>query len=95
VQKLLLETFPELEEDDCRSNPMGSQGEDILLSPTARKLLPWNIEVKRKKRIAAVKYMEQARDHGDYEPVVFFREDRGQWYSIVTSEYLMRLMKDD
>ena len=61
IQRLLLLFFPELEPDDCRSNPMGSDGEDILLSPAARKILPWNIEVKRKHKVGAARYLEQAR----------------------------------
>ena len=93
VQALILEAFPELEPDDCRSNPMGSDGEDILLSPAARKLMPWNIEVKRKKQVGAARFMEQANCHGNYKPVAFFREDRGPWYSIVESNYLFELMQ--
>ena len=105
VQKLLLRHFPELEHDDCRSNPMGSDGEDILLSPAARKILPWNIEVKRKKSVGAARFMEQCDDHGKWEPVCFFREDKrkgpivptiqGEWFVVVRASYLLELMKDD
>jgi hypothetical protein len=38
--------FPELEADDVTSRSMGCPGEDILLSPKARKLLPVCIEAK-------------------------------------------------
>ena len=93
VQKLILEYFPELEPDDCRSNPMGAGGEDILLSPRARKLLPWNIEVKRKKKIGAVRFMEQADYHGKYKPVAFFREDRGKWYACLEADELLQIMQ--
>ena len=95
VQAMILKHLPTLQPDDCRSNPMGSDGEDILLSPEARKALPWNIEVKRKKSIAACRFIEQATGHGEYEPVVFFREDRGQWYAMVNADYLFELVKDD
>lgn len=95
VQALLLKYFPELEADDCRSNPMGSDGEDILMSPACRKILPWNIEVKRKKRIAAVRYMEQAGEHGKYQPVALFREDRGEWYACITADYLFKLVRGE
>ena len=93
VQQLLLTYFPTLEADDCRSNPMGSDGEDILLSPAARKLLPWNIEVKRKKKIGAVRFMEQANHHGAFKSVAIFREDRGVWYACIEAEYLLELMQ--
>lgn len=93
IQKLIVEYFSELEMDDCRSNPMGAGGEDILLSPQARKILPFNIEVKRKKAIAACRFMEQAGGHGGYEPLAVFREDRGPWYACVSLDYLFTLLK--
>lgn len=60
VVKKLLKTFTELTEDDIRSCPMGSQGEDVLLSSAARRLIPWNIEVKRGKAFNLIKAMKQA-----------------------------------
>lgn len=95
VQQLILKHFPELEHDDCRSNPMGSDGEDILMSPACRRLLPWNIEVKRKKKIGCVRYMEQAGEHGGHEPVAIFREDRGEWYACITADYLFKLVRKE
>ena len=38
VRDKILKTFPELEPDDVRSTAMGQSGEDIQLSPRARKL---------------------------------------------------------
>lgn len=60
VVKILLKAFPRLVPDDLRSCSMGSQGEDILMSPTARKLIPWNIEVKRGKAFNLVNACKQA-----------------------------------
>ena len=44
VRDILLETFTQLEEDDIKSTTMGESGEDIQLSPAARKLIPYAIE---------------------------------------------------
>lgn len=60
VVRKLLKAFPGLVGDDIRSTPMGSQGEDVLLSPAARKLIPWNIEVKRGKAFNLVTAIKQA-----------------------------------
>ena len=60
IVKILLKSFPELTEDDIRSTPMGSPGEDILLSREAREALPWNIEVKRGKAFNLVNAVKQA-----------------------------------
>jgi len=94
VQQMILDHFPELAPDDCRSNPMGSSGEDILLSPRARKLLGGiQIEVKRKKAIGAVRFIEQSGFHGSHNPCVFFREDRGKWYTMIESEFFFELVR--
>lgn len=91
IRDILLEDSYTLEPDDIRSTTMGDSGEDILLSPKARKAYPWNIEVKRRKKFAMSTYMKQAIGHGDYEPVLFFREDRGQWYACITIDHLLKL----
>lgn len=95
IVKILLESFPELVDDDVRSCPMGSPGEDILLSTKARKLIPWNIEVKRGKAFNLVKAVKQA----DFRPnkftsVAMGRYDRDKkWYACVELEYLLKLLK--
>ena len=38
--------FPKLENDDIKSQTMGMGGEDILLSPMAKKLIPYSFECK-------------------------------------------------
>ena len=93
IRDMLLKWFPELSKADVRSTSMGCPGDDILLSTAAQKIMPWNIEVKRKKKIGAVRFMEQASEHGTGEPVAFFREDRGEWFASVSADYLMRLVK--
>ena len=96
VRDFLLAAAPFLEEDDIKSTSMGAPGEDILLSPYARKSYPWAIEVKHKKSIAACRFMEQAQSHAaktDYHAVAFFREDHGPWYVCVEADYLLELIK--
>ena len=51
VRDILLETFTQLEEDDIKSTTMGESGEDIQLSPAARKLIPYAIECKNQEKI--------------------------------------------
>jgi len=46
VRDLILETFSELEEDDVRSTSMGAGGEDVQLSPLARRKFPFSVECK-------------------------------------------------
>ena len=94
VEKILT-LFPELESDDLRSTPMGMPGEDLLPSAKCRKLLPWCQEVKRKKKkFVGYTFMEQAKAHGKYEPVVHIRCDgEKDWLSIVRTDYLLNLLR--
>ena len=96
IRDKLLETFPEFEEDDIKSTTMGDTGEDIQLSPAARKKLPITIEVKRRKSgmKTAYDYMEQASKHGKGEPVVFFLADRKNWITMISLEHYMDLLKN-
>jgi len=49
IRDLILKTYPQLENDDVKSTSMGAGGEDVQLSPAARKILPIQIECKRVK----------------------------------------------
>ena len=94
IRDKILKTFPQLEPDDVRSTAMGQSGEDIQLSPKARKVLPLSIEVKRRKNLATVyDWIDQAKQDGKYEPVVFFRGDRKEWVVMVGLEHYMDLVK--
>lgn len=59
VRDYILKKFPKLHEDDVRSTAMGQGGEDVQLSPAARKLFPFSIECKSIARVSIYKYMEQ------------------------------------
>lgn len=56
----LLAKFPQLEPDDISSRSMGAGGEDLLLSPAARKLIPYSFECKSLARFVGHTYLEQA-----------------------------------
>ena len=96
VRDRLLETFPEFENDDIKSTTMGDGGEDIQLSPAARKTMPISIEVKRRKAgmKTAYDYLDQAGKHGKGEPVVFYRSDRQPWIIMVGMEHYMELLRN-
>ena len=95
IRDKLLETFPELEPDDIKGCVMGDTGEDIQLSPAARKMLPLSIEVKRRKTglQTAYNYMEQASSHNKGEPVVCYRSDRKPWLVMVGLDHYAQLLR--
>jgi hypothetical protein len=95
IRDRLLETFPEFEPDDIKSTVMGDSGEDIQLSPAARKKIPLSIEVKRRKAELKTVYsfIEQASRHTPHEPVVFFRSDRKPWVIMIGIDHYMELLR--
>lgn len=95
VRDLLLRTFPQLDKDDIRSTAMGQTGEDVQLSPAARRLFPYQIECKNKARSQVHTWFEQAVGHGDHEPVLIVKQDRSATLAVVRLEHFVDLVKNN
>lgn len=93
VRDAILEAYPSLESDDVRSTSMGAGGEDVQLSPAARKLFPYSIECKNLAKIAVYNYYTQASGHGTHEPLVVIKQDRAKPLAVVDLEHFMELVK--
>ena len=59
----LLAAFPTLEIDDITSRSMGAGGEDLLLSPAARRLIPYSFECKNIASFVGYTYLGQAESN--------------------------------
>lgn len=88
----ILETFPHLAADDVRSTPMGSAGEDLLLSPLARMVVPFDIEAKARAAISVYKWLEQ-RKKGKYPPLVYAKMDRKNPICVLYAADLLELLE--
>lgn len=95
VRDAILKQFPTLEPDDVKSTSMGAQGEDVQLSPAARKLLPYQIEVKNKAASQHHTWYDQARTHGKYEPLLVVHRDRGLYLATISLEHFLNLIKNN
>jgi hypothetical protein len=94
VRDKILALFPQLEPDDCRSTAMGQSGEDIQLSPAARKLFNFAVECKRYAKIAIYTWYEQAASNaGKSEPLLIVRADRKKALAVVDADYFLELIK--
>lgn len=94
VRDTILSAFPSLEPDDVRSTSMGAGGEDVQLSPAARKLFPYSVECKNLAKIAVYNYYVQATGHGAHEPLVVIKQDRAKPLAVVDLEHFMELVKN-
>tara|TARA_B100001540_G_scaffold33266_1_gene29246 strand:- start:32 stop:550 length:519 start_codon:yes stop_codon:yes gene_type:complete len=79
----ILKLFPSLEEDDVTSRSMGAGGEDILLSPAARRLFPFSVECKNCERLNVWSAIEQAEANlprSDVTGLVVFSRNHAKTY---------------
>ena len=91
VRDRFLEVFPSLQPDDVRSTSMGASGEDILLSPAAREVIPFSTECKNVQKINIWAALEQAAS-GDHPPLVVFSRNRSEVYAALRFEDLLDLL---
>ena len=95
VRDLILEKFKQLEEDDVRSITMGDSGEDILLSPAARKLFPFSVECKNQEKLNIWSSLEQTETNaGKHTPLLIFKRNRSKTYAVLQLDDLMEMLDE-
>ena len=86
--------LPKLQEDDIKSQTMGMTGEDIVLSPAAKKLIPFSFECKNQERLNIWKSLEQAKENAeDRTPIVVFKRNGSRTYAIIEFKSLLKLLR--
>ena len=85
-----------LEEDDIKSQTMGMSGEDIVLSPSAKKVIPYSFECKNIERLNLWKSLEQCESNcEDREPVLVIKRNRSDVYAVVKFDNFLKSIKDN
>jgi hypothetical protein len=95
IRQKLLELYPQLDPDDIKCALMSEAGEDIKLSPAARKLIPYSIEAKRQEKLNiwdAIKQAESNTKDGA-TPVVIFKRNHSISYAIIPADHFFELTK--
>ena len=95
--KELLELYaPDLRPGDIEVTSSGATGEDLKLSPAARELYNFAIEVKCQESLNIWSALAQAASHAegtDRTPVLFFRRNRSKLYVALDAEAFTRLVR--
>ena len=93
IAKTILDSFPQLTDDDVGSTSMGAPGEDIKLSQLARSVLPLSLECKCVERLNVWQCLEQAENNtpNGVTPCLVFSRNRSQAYAVVPWETLLYL----
>jgi hypothetical protein len=92
LRDAILAAFPHLEPDDVRNTPMGTQGEDLLLSPKAREVWPWYTEVKNVEALNIHKAIAQASGRSR-KPTVVFRKNATPMYVALPLDEVLEMRK--
>ena len=94
LRDALRTAFPKLHEDDIKSQTMGMTGMDIVLSPKARKSIPYSFECKNKERMDLWKSLQQAEDNaGEGIPVLVLKRNNSKTYAVIEIDQFIGLIK--
>ena len=83
VRDMLREIYCDiLEEDDIKSQTMGMPGEDIVLSPAARKRIPYSFECKNVERLQMWQAIDQCENNKPdaSTPAIVFKKNQKDAY---------------
>ena len=86
---------PKLEYDDIKSQTMGMGGEDIVLSPTAKQLIPYSFECKNTERLnlwASLKQWENNCE--DRQPILVIKRNRSEVYIVMKLDNFLNNLKE-
>lgn len=93
VRDAILEAHPELETDDVRSCPMGSNGTDIQLSPAAAMAFPFSVECKARASVALLyDALMQAEGQNAHTPLLVLKADRKDALAVLKFSDFMKLL---
>jgi hypothetical protein len=95
IRDKILDTFPELEPDDCKSTSMGAGGEDVQLSPAARRLFPFSVEAKSRASIGVYAWYQQAKTNApkDMEPLLVIKQNHSKPLVVIDLDAFMELVR--
>ena len=84
-----------LEEDDIKSQTMGMSGEDIVLTPSAKKVIPYSFECKNTERLNLWKSLDQCESNcEDRNPVLVIKRNRSEVYAIIKFDKFLNLIEE-
>lgn len=93
LRELILQTFPQLEADDVLIHPTSVGGEDLKLSPAARRLFPFSVEGKNQQKLNIWAALAQATDNANgHTPAVVFRRNHHAPWVAIPLDAMLRLL---
>ncbi len=93
VRTKILDMFPKLTARDVKSTTMGETGADIQLSEMGFSVFPYNVECKSLAKVAIYKHYEQAKSHGEGEPLLVIKQNGDKPLAVVDLEHFLMLTR--
>jgi hypothetical protein len=92
---IYLSTFPQLEPDDITSRSMGAGGTDLLLSPAAKRLIPFDHECKNQESLNIWEALKQAEENAKAGriPLLVFKRNHSRIYAALPFVELLDLVQ--
>ena len=97
VRDMLKDIYDELHEDDIKSQTMGMTGEDIVLSPAARKMCSFSFECKNVERLQMWQAIEQCETNCKlpHVPAVVFKKNGKTPYIAIPFEVFCNMLQHE
>jgi hypothetical protein len=93
VKDRILESFPVLQSDDIIVQSSGVTGEDLVLSPKAREMVPFSIECKNQEKVNVWQSFEQCTENAMRgEPLLIIARNRTKPLAILDLDCLMECL---
>jgi hypothetical protein len=94
LREAILQAFPALQPDDIQPVPTSVGGEDLKLSPAARKYWPFSVECKNQEKLNIHEAVSQAERNAkdNVIPIVVFRRNHSKPWVAINLEDLLTLM---
>jgi hypothetical protein len=90
VRDQLFKLFPHLEEDDVRSAFRGEHGEDLKLSPLARRSFPFSIECKNVEKLSFWASWKQCEaNSGKHTPIMVLKKNNKKPVVVLDAEFFL------
>ena len=88
-------SIPKLHEEDIKSQTMGMTGEDIVLSPKGKEMIPYSFECKNVERLQFWPTVEQAESNTSEgcTPAIVVKKNRKKPYVAVPLEHFIELIR--
>ena len=95
LREAVLAAFPDLEPEDIILVPTSMGGEDLKLSPKARRCFPFSVECKNRETLNVWAAIRQAEaNSGGHPPAVVFRRNGHPTWVAVSLGTMLDLLRD-